>query len=1216
MRTGLKIFAGLLVAAGLLLAALPWWLGVVLHPLARAVGAEFSDYQRIGYTRFRIEGAAWSGPGVRVEATGIEADTPLLWLWRHGGMRDAAVAVEGWRVVVTRRESEPSTPATVDGVVALHGLLGRIAAGLERWAPRVTLRNGAVSWPGATLALDGADWQRGTLVLSGVQWAGRRFDGTIGVAPEGTISVAAEEAAGEALTMRLAWSGADVAGEASAWAQTATITTHFAAHGWLPDEATAEAEHWSVPAERLELGDYYTTVRGGGRVHWQAGEFSLAVNATAEPKPETKAPPLAMRAEAQGDRRAWRLTALHLTAPFAQAELSAPVTFGFGGDLPGGPAHLTVKADLSKQPWIEARGHLEGTVDFKESTPRRWEPQFRLAIDDLDTQRIAVKHAEAQGRLVWPRLEFSQIAVQFDEASRADAHGAVDLDARAWDQVAVQAKLGPAWFARWLPHGTTWSEATLTAHVSGPLNDPAHSGTGEVKRFALGPLKPIDAQVKWRGHGSAIDDMAMGLVAEDSTLDLTGAIDARGMTLRTLEFAPDGANALRLAAPTTIAWTPRWRMGTLRLQGEKRALELSLADDEARTFRLEATRLRSDWARDWVEAREPAWTLQSARVTGAFPDGKLSFAAEAEGQIEIQPRPAHVVFKANGGADGVRLTTLSVVEDGRVLTRATGRIPIVWDLAAESPLRTDFSAPFTLELKSDASSPLWPAVAARLGVTLTGAAADVRIAGTLDAPSGDLTLNVAQLGRNAGEAAPTFPAIDDLNAKVHFDASAVTLHALSAKIEGQAVTAQGKLPMSGARWRQLWREPAAFDWRTAEGSVEIPDADMAPLARSLPALVAAQGRLSAHVDVTAQGHYSGRLKITNAATRPLMPLGVVQEIDADLELADRTLTVRTFAGKIGGQPVSLQGTVTLPRRGRPQLALALTGKNLPLVRRAGLLVRSDLDLRAETSAAGATTIAGTVNLRDCLVLADLSALLPTGERGVSQLPPYFAVKEAPFSRWGLKVEVRGEHSLRARTAVFRGTASAHFQLSGTLGEPRAVGELTVDQGQVLFPFATLDVQLGTVRLSEADPYHPQVNANATTRRYGYDLRMEATGPLQSPYVTLTANPALESSQVLLMVMTGQVPATGVGGTTGQQRLARVGAFVGQGLLNNLTGGNDEDRLEIVTGQQVSLQGRETYQIEYKLNDRWSLVGEYDEFDDYNAGLKWRVYMAGGADGKK
>jgi translocation and assembly module TamB len=226
------------------------------------------------------------------------------------------------------------------------------------------------------------------------------------------------------------------------------------------------------------------------------------------------------------------------------------------------------------------------------------------------------------------------------------------------------------------------------------------------------------------------------------------------------------------------------------------------------------------------------------------------------------------------------------------------------------------------------------------------------------------------------------------------------------------------------------------------------------------------------------------------------------------------------------------------------------------------------------------------------------------------------VKEAPFSRWGLKVEVRGEHSLRARTAVFRGTASAHFQLSGTLGEPRAVGELTVDQGQVLFPFATLDVQLGTVRLSEADPYHPQVNANATTRRYGYDLRMEATGPLQSPYVTLTANPALESSQVLLMVMTGQVPATGVGGTTGQQRLARVGAFVGQGLLNNLTGGNDEDRLEIVTGQQVSLQGRETYQIEYKLNDRWSLVGEYDEFDDYNAGLKWRVYMAGGADGKK
>ena len=40
---------------------------------------------------------------------------------------------------------------------------------------------------------------------------------------------------------------------------------------------------------------------------------------------------------------------------------------------------------------------------------------------------------------------------------------------------------------------------------------------------------------------------------------------------------------------------------------------------------------------------------------------------------------------------------------------------------------------------------------------------------------------------------------------------------------------------------------------------------------------------------------------------------------------------------------------------------------------------------------------------------------------------------------------------------------------------------------------------------------------------------------------------------------------------------------------------------------ISEQGRETYNIEYKLADRWALTGEYDEFDDYYGGLKWRMF---------
>ena len=205
--------------------------------------------------------------------------------------------------------------------------------------------------------------------------------------------------------------------------------------------------------------------------------------------------------------------------------------------------------------------------------------------------------------------------------------------------------------------------------------------------------------------------------------------------------------------------------------------------------------------------------------------------------------------------------------------------------------------------------------------------------------------------------------------------------------------------------------------------------------------------------------------------------------------------------------------------------------------------------------------------------------------------------------------------VRVRTTVYNGVASGFFQLGGTLGEPRAVGQLTVDQGQVLFPFASFKVQQGAVRLREADPFHAVVSLNATSQRRDYQLRLEVTGELPTPNILITSTPALEAADVLLMVMTGQVPAStsdtasSATGSSGQ-RFALLGAYLSRGLFQDL-GFSGEDRLEISAGEHISRSGRETYEFEYKLGQRWSLTGEYDEFDAYNAGLKWRVYTEEG-----
>jgi translocation and assembly module TamB len=51
----------------------------------------------------------------------------------------------------------------------------------------------------------------------------------------------------------------------------------------------------------------------------------------------------------------------------------------------------------------------------------------------------------------------------------------------------------------------------------------------------------------------------------------------------------------------------------------------------------------------------------------------------------------------------------------------------------------------------------------------------------------------------------------------------------------------------------------------------------------------------------------------------------------------------------------------------------------------------------------------------------------------------------------------------------------------------------------------------------------------------------------------------------------------------------------------------EERLIIRSGEDVSEEGRLTYSVEYRLSERWSVIGEYDEYNAFNTDLKWKVF---------
>ncbi|MBC7366988.1 MAG: translocation/assembly module TamB domain-containing protein, partial [Undibacterium sp.] len=516
-------------------------------------------------------------------------------------------------------------------------------------------------------------------------------------------------------------------------------------------------------------------------------------------------------------------------------------------------------------------------------------------------------------------------------------------------------------------------------------------------------------------------------------------------------------------------------------------------------------------------------------------------------------------------------------------------------------------AALALAATTEPTARFWTQLQSLIGIEIVAPQFTAELNGTWSKPRGTATLRATRLAVDSARIDISLPELEAVELDLSGDAGGLIIDRFSASLDAQAVRASGRLPLGTGAWAKLQKNPLALLMQNADLHLEIPDADMAALSRHLPEYLAPQGRLKLDLTLKSGGDFNGTLQLRDAASRPLGVLGALQDINADLLVAGRTLTVRAVKARAGGQPVTLAGTVEIPAKGQPRLDLALKGTNLPLVRQLGLLLRGDLDLRLTTPFSGQTLIGGTVRFHDSLFLADVRDLLPSGERGSSARAPYFAVEVAPFNQWRLDVAIDGDRFLRLRTALFTGVASAHFRLGGTLGNPIAIGEAVVNEGSVLLPFASFAVQQSSLRLTAENPHDLQLWLTGATRRYGYNLRLELSGTLSAPMLSFSSNPALESKQVLLLVMAGQLP-TNSGVITDRQRATSIGRYLGQSLLGSLGGETASgDRLSISTGESISRQGRETFGMEYRLDDRWSLVGEYDEFDDYNAGVKWRIF---------
>jgi translocation and assembly module TamB len=182
-----------------------------------------------------------------------------------------------------------------------------------------------------------------------------------------------------------------------------------------------------------------------------------------------------------------------------------------------------------------------------------------------------------------------------------------------------------------------------------------------------------------------------------------------------------------------------------------------------------------------------------------------------------------------------------------------------------------------------------------------------------------------------------------------------------------------------------------------------------------------------------------------------------------------------------------------------------------------------------------------------------------------------------------------------------------MQLAGTLREPVALGEVSIEQGRMMFPFGSLDVNRGVIRLTRQNPHRPQVDFQGQGMNFGYNLGVNITGSADAPSIIFTSVPPLTTREIMLMLTAGEIPS-GAYSYTDVDKASKLGYFLGKELISQLLGMEPgEDRLVFRTGEYVTDDGQLTYRIEYELLDWLAVFGEYTRFRDYNGGLKFNVY---------
>lgn len=1188
-------------------------------------GVSIEGYALQSYGVAHLTGIRYASEGLDITVKTLQAPTLPALVWAL--LTDNTILLEIQHGQITENsaaKSADSAPSAIDGMPALAQALLGYEAALESYNLNIQAND--------------LRYQSGDLSITvpALSYADRKLSTTLASnQSEQVVELSANRASDQETDIVLKLSPVPVtlaarlqqteesetrfSGSAKWHGQTADFSAAWEGTGWVPDGASLSANDWSLPESILapEYRQGYGSQVASLEASWDGKTYRLSLDGKAQPE-DAELPPLTAEVTAKGNLDSLTVNTINLQGDWIEGQLYEPVTVSFANleDMP--PFDFALTADLNRQNLLP----LKGTTAFRLSAddrPGEAYPEVTAVFSgkQLAYAAYSIDLLQAEAVLDWPALSVNRFLATLGGDSSLALTGHYDLEKENLSGLSAQAQISGSLLKQYGLNEPAIESASLNVKVEGPYQKPRHEGSLKINKLAWAE-DTFDIQLDWQGEHGELE--ALAATGKGEALDFAWdgrasiGVDSQSLTLQSARLQSRELAAVTLQQPVTLRHEKdgQIRLSPLLLKGGEGGhlrAEGTVGWPGRGQVELEARRIGPVWLKLLTDGRLPfPAVLDSLQASASWDKGpmKVSLQAKALGIPEGQ-EPFAFAIQAEGDHGGLQLGLMTITQGEAMLANASGLIPLLF-IPGETPLvqlDTQAEANFNVSAQPGAT-PLWRWVQTRYGLLLEAPSVELRLSGSLSEPGGMLKASLRRLVFPETEALPSLPEIEYLDAYAGLTPDTIALEGLRMAIAGQTLEASGRLPMSRQAWLALLTEAQPPELTTASASLRFEDVPLASFKSFLPPILRPAGQFSIRAEIKPGLDWRGELTLQGIESMPLPKLGSITDIGADLTLNETALEVQTASALIGGQEIAITGKVGIAEPKKPQFDLRLNGESVPFVRDSGLIVRGSPELTLKTNQEAVTTLAGKVTLNESFYTVDLTSLGQGNDSDPNRRFPYFSIQEEPLASWQLAIDVEGDNFMRVRTPVFEGVVSTDLELRGTLQEPLATGQAAIQKGVVLFPFANFRIEQGTVTIRQDQPFDPVLDVTAAGRAYGYDIIMRLTGSPEEPQLTFTSTPALEQGDILLMVTAGRMPDSDERSTG--SRLTGLGIFIGNTILVDM-GIIDplDDSLQVYIGEDVTLTGRDTIRVFYRINDTWALAGQYDRFDAYTLDLQWTIY---------